>query len=123
MSCKPKDRDRYGRVVALGRAYGEDLSAWMTGLGWALAFRRYSEQYVPAEAQESRDVERGIRAAMGVASGASWANQTFDGRVPMTERPTRHLALVKSGGRVVGRDAISLPAPSRSLTAHWHPPT
>ena len=29
----------------------------------------------------------------------------------MTERPTRHLTLVKSGGRVVGRDAISLPAP------------
>jgi len=29
----------------------------------------------------------------------------------MTERPSRHLTLVKSGGRVVGRDAISLPAP------------
>ena len=29
----------------------------------------------------------------------------------MTERPTRHLTLVKSGGRVVGPDAISLPAP------------
>jgi endonuclease YncB( thermonuclease family) len=49
VTCEPKDRDRYGRIVAVCRAYGEDLSAWMTGLGWALAFRRYSEQYVPAE--------------------------------------------------------------------------
>ena len=49
VTCEPKDRDRYGRVVAVCRAYGEDLSAWMTGLGWALAFRRYSTQYVPAE--------------------------------------------------------------------------
>ena len=49
VTCEPKDRDRYGRMVAVCRAYGEDLSAWMTGLGWALAFRRYSTQYVPAE--------------------------------------------------------------------------
>ena len=49
VTCEPKDRDRYGRIVAVCRAYGEDLSAGMTGLGWALAFRRYSTQYVPAE--------------------------------------------------------------------------
>jgi endonuclease YncB( thermonuclease family) len=49
VTCEPKDRDRYGRIVAVCRAYGEDLSSWMTGLGWALAFRRYSTQYVPAE--------------------------------------------------------------------------
>ena len=49
VTCEPKDRDRYGRIVAVCRAYGEDLSAWMAGLGWALAFRRYSTQYVPAE--------------------------------------------------------------------------
>ena len=49
VTCEPKDRDRYGRIVAICRAYGEDLAAWMTGLGWALAFRRYSTQYVPAE--------------------------------------------------------------------------
>jgi endonuclease YncB( thermonuclease family) len=49
VTCEPKDRDRYGRIVAVCRAYGEDLSAWMTGLGWALAFRRYGAQYIPAE--------------------------------------------------------------------------
>ena len=49
MTCEPRDKDRYGRVVAVCRAYGEDPLAWMAGLGWALAFRRYSTQYVPVE--------------------------------------------------------------------------
>src|SRR3954453_14050545 len=47
--CERKDTDRYGRVVALCRVYGEDLGAWMVGLGWALAYRAYGTRYVPAE--------------------------------------------------------------------------
>jgi endonuclease YncB( thermonuclease family) len=54
VTCEPKDRDRYRRIVAVCRAYGEDLSAWMTAFGWALAFRRYSTQYVPAEESAER---------------------------------------------------------------------
>ena len=49
VTCERKDSDRYGRVVALCRVYGEDLGAWMVGLGWALAYRAYSTRYVPAE--------------------------------------------------------------------------
>jgi endonuclease YncB( thermonuclease family) len=49
VTCEPQDRDRYGRVVAICRAHGEDLSAWMVSIGWALAFRRYSEHYVAVE--------------------------------------------------------------------------
>ena len=49
VTCERKDTDRYGRVVALCRVYGEDLGAWMVGLGWALAYRAYSTRYVPAE--------------------------------------------------------------------------
>jgi endonuclease YncB( thermonuclease family) len=49
VTCQPKDRDFYGRVVAVCRVYGEDLGAWMVGLGWAVAFRRYSTRYAPAE--------------------------------------------------------------------------
>ena len=83
VTCEPKDKDRYGRIVAVCRAYGEDLSAWMTGLGWALAFRRYSAQYIPAEElaqrRKGRHVERPIRAAVGVESRGSRADQTFDG--------------------------------------------
>ena len=48
--CQEKDRDRYGRIVAICRASGEDLGATMVreGLGWA--FVRYSSDYVGQEA-------------------------------------------------------------------------
>src|SRR3954470_770041 len=49
VTCERKDTDRYGRTVALCRVFGEDLGAWMVGLGWALAYRAYSTRYVPAE--------------------------------------------------------------------------
>ena len=49
--CEEKDRDRYGRIVAVCRAGGEDLNAWMVSEGWALAYRRYSEAYVDEEAE------------------------------------------------------------------------
>ena len=49
VTCERKDTDRYERTVGLCRVFGEDLGAWMVGLGWALAYRAYSTRYVPAE--------------------------------------------------------------------------
>ena len=49
VSCERKDTDQYGRTVATCRVFGEDLGAWMVGLGWAVASRTYSARYVPAE--------------------------------------------------------------------------
>lgn len=49
VTCEPKDTDSYGRPVAICRVFGEDLGAWVVGLGWALAYRDYSTRYVPAE--------------------------------------------------------------------------
>ena len=40
--CQEKDRDRYGRIVAICRASGEDLGAIMVREGLAWAFVRYS---------------------------------------------------------------------------------
>ena len=48
--CGEKDRDRYKRVVAVCRVDGEDLNAWMVSEGWAIAYRRYSQDYVDEEA-------------------------------------------------------------------------
>lgn len=48
--CEERDRDRHGRIVAVCRAGGEDLNAWMVSEGLALAYRRYSEAYVDEEA-------------------------------------------------------------------------
>lgn len=49
--CQAKDRDRYGRTVAICRASGEDLGAIMVREGMAWAFVRYSSDYVPQEAK------------------------------------------------------------------------
>ena len=38
--CEERDRDRYGRSVAVCRAAGEDVNAWMVAAGWAFAYRK-----------------------------------------------------------------------------------
>ena len=44
--CEEMDRDRYGRIVAICYASGDDLGRWMVREGWAVAYRRYSRDYV-----------------------------------------------------------------------------
>ena len=55
-ACQPRDLDRYGRVVAVCFKGNEDLSRWMVITGRAVAFRRYSVDYVADEdtARQSR---------------------------------------------------------------------
>lgn len=59
VACSQRDIDRYGRVVAVCRAGGEDLNAWLVRQGWAVAYRRYSRDYVSVE-NEARRARRGI---------------------------------------------------------------
>jgi endonuclease YncB( thermonuclease family) len=49
--CQEKDRDRYGRIVAICRASGEDLGAILVREGLAWAFVRYSLDYVSQNEQ------------------------------------------------------------------------
>ena len=51
VSCDPGGTDRYGRTVAKCRARGVDINRWMVTQGWAVAYRRYSKDYVAAEDQ------------------------------------------------------------------------
>lgn len=57
--CEERARDRYGRTVALCFADGEDVSAWMVSHGYAVAFRKYSTDYVALE-QVAHDQKRGV---------------------------------------------------------------
>jgi endonuclease YncB( thermonuclease family) len=59
--CQEKDRDRYGRTVAICRANGEDLGAIMVREGFAWAFTRYSVDYVDLQ-EEARAANRGVHA-------------------------------------------------------------
>ncbi len=59
VTCTPRDRDRYGRVVAVCETAGGSLNAWLVAQGWALAYRRYSTAYVDEERAAKRGVWRG----------------------------------------------------------------
>ena len=59
VSCTEKDIDRYQRVVAVCYLGSEDLNGWLVEEGWAIAFRKYSLDYVSDE-NEARKAKRGI---------------------------------------------------------------
>ncbi|MCR9126714.1 MAG: thermonuclease family protein [Rhodobacteraceae bacterium] len=48
-TCAPRDRDRFGRIVARCHVEGQDVAARIVRDGLAFAFRRYSDAYVPDE--------------------------------------------------------------------------
>lgn len=59
VSCVPISEDKYGRTVAVCTADGLDLAAEMVAQGWAVAYRKFSEDYVPQE-DEARAEKRGL---------------------------------------------------------------
>jgi endonuclease YncB( thermonuclease family) len=77
VECRPKDRDRYHRVVAVCTVAGEDINGWMVAQGWALAYRHYSHDYVGQE-------QRAANARLGVWQGtfeAPWDWRRSERRV------------------------------------------
>ena len=57
--CEQRDTDRYGRAIAVCSAEDEDLNRWMVEQGWAIAYRKYSTDYVEAE-EHARAADKGI---------------------------------------------------------------
>ena len=59
VTCEQQDVDRYGRIVAICNAGGMDIGKAMVHHGLALAYRRYSKQYVATE-DGAREARRGM---------------------------------------------------------------
>ena len=57
--CTERDRDRYGRIVAVCRAGGEDINAWMVAQGMAVAYTKYSRAYV-GQQRSAKAARRGL---------------------------------------------------------------
>lgn len=53
VECEDRGRDRYDRMIAICFAGGKDVGSWMVNEGWALAYRKYSMDYVDEEAEAS----------------------------------------------------------------------
>ena len=59
LSCRGKERDRYGRVLAVCFEGGTDVNAWLVAEGWALAYRAFATDYVEEE-EAARKARRGM---------------------------------------------------------------
>ena len=60
LRCEAVEQDRYGRLVAkVFSPNGVDIGRRLVSAGWALAYRRYSTDYVDAE-DEARKAKRGM---------------------------------------------------------------
>lgn len=57
--CTERDRDPYGRSVATCTVGGRDMGRAMVAEGWAVAYTRYSRDYVEDEAAARRE-RRGL---------------------------------------------------------------
>ncbi len=68
VTCEDLGRDRYKRIIARCTVAGEDLGVWMVSQGLALAYRRYSHDYIDEEAG-AQAVRRGIWAGEFVKPG------------------------------------------------------
>lgn len=60
VTCTQRDRDRYGRVVAVCDVGGQDVGAWLVHNGWALDYARYSGGAYSREEDEAERERRGI---------------------------------------------------------------
>lgn len=59
LRCHSSGEDQYGRKLATCLQGGVDLNGWLVSNGWALAYRRYSQAYVPEE-RSARKAGRGV---------------------------------------------------------------
>jgi endonuclease YncB( thermonuclease family) len=59
VQCLSLGKDQYGRTLARCRAGGVDLNRTMVATGYAVAFRRYSTDYVSAE-ESAKAARRGL---------------------------------------------------------------
>jgi endonuclease YncB( thermonuclease family) len=82
--CQRRDQDDYGRIVAVCRSGNTDLGAAMVRAGLAVAYRRYSSDYVDEERQ-AQSARRGLWAGE-FANPAEW-RQRDERRTSAASRP------------------------------------
>lgn len=59
VTCKGVGKDKYGRFLGRCSVGNVELNAWMVSNGFALAYRKYSVEYIELE-KEAEGAEKGI---------------------------------------------------------------
>jgi len=105
LRCTRRDTDEYGRSVAVCRNGTTDINAEMVRAGFALAYRRYSNDYVDEE-NDARNAKRGLWAGEFTAPW-DWRREareetprqppppraTSTGAAPATQPPSSRCAI------------------------------
>jgi endonuclease YncB( thermonuclease family) len=74
VTCAQKDRDRYGRIVAVCFAGGEDLGAWLVEHGWWNMAGRWPMRDTARRMWRSRNGRQPFRQGYGEAGFRSTGN-------------------------------------------------
>lgn len=106
--CELTGTDIYGRHLGSCTVGGEDVSGWLVRNGWALAFRRYSTEYVADE-----DVAREQR--QGLWSGAFIAPWDWRHRSADTLILGAAAVPVQAQSRLLSSAAVALPPDSACI--------
>ena len=61
VACQERDRDHYGRAVAVCRTAGMDLNGWMVAENWAFAYRWFSQGYGAEELRAGENWQSAMR--------------------------------------------------------------
>jgi endonuclease YncB( thermonuclease family) len=95
VSCTEKERDRYGRIVAVCFVGATDINREMVRRGWAIEFKRYSDgRYAGAEA-EAKAAKVGLWAGT-FDEPAEWRKSKRVGEV-MEEPPAARASIAPLG--------------------------
>ncbi|MBZ0130621.1 MAG: thermonuclease family protein [Rhodobacteraceae bacterium] len=97
VACRQTDTDNYGRTVATCSIAGEDIGAWLVENGLALAYRKYSLDYVAAE-------RRAASADLGLWSGSVQVPASYRLAAQASEAPPNPACAIKGnvskGGKI-----------------------
>lgn len=63
IKCQCDSYDRYKRLIAVCYGRGININAWLVEDGWAVAYRKYSSDYISNE-EQAKQTQRGLWAGL-----------------------------------------------------------
>jgi endonuclease YncB( thermonuclease family) len=102
-SCELTGTDIYRRSLGSCTVGGENVSRWLVQNGWALAFRKYSTEYVPDEGS-AREHQRGLWSGAFIAPW-DWRHRSNSTQI------LGALSVPSSAQRALVSNTVENPAP------------
>lgn len=103
--CNPVSKDQYDRVLAKCYVSGIEINRTMVATGYAVAFRRYSTDYVSAE-DSARAAKRGIWSGTFQMPSEVRASSRSEGRASLPRTTARARPATRKTQRATGACVI-----------------